>query len=383
MNPFPKIKALSLKAYTKYHENFSLLHNIKKRKNKKNVLLSYIISPFICSKNTQHTNQQEALAIADVFDLLGYNIDVCYFNSRIKINYSNYNCLFGFGNAFINSFYHNNTQKRIYYGTGMHICHQNTATLNRVKEVYRKKGVLIPDSGRIVSNAWSEQTSLVDGMILLGNNTTADTYRTYYDGPIFTQPASYFENTLLEDPLAKNWTQAQKHFLWFGSLGAIHKGLDLLLDIFPSFPEYHLHICGLSPNEKKFIKVYDTELKSSNIHNHGFIDVRSTSYKDLIKKCAFVILPSCSEGQATSLLSVMCNGLIPVLTKYCGIDKQEFTIPIHTLNSDGIISVLSNLKNLSPNECAKLAHKCLHYTREHHSIQMYKQELMKNIIKIL
>lgn len=55
MNPFPKIKALSLKAYTKYHENFSLLHNIKKRKNKKMYFYHtlYLLLFALKTRNTQ------------------------------------------------------------------------------------------------------------------------------------------------------------------------------------------------------------------------------------------------------------------------------------------------------------------------------------------
>lgn len=97
----------------------------------------------------------------------------------------------------------------------------------------------------------------------------------------------------------------------------------------------------------------------------------------------YVILPSCSEGQATSVLTVMCNGLIPFITKYYGIDIQDFTFQINNLNSKGITSAIDRLKGLSPDECRELAKKCLNYTRRWHSIQAYKQKLMQNLSKIL
>ena len=369
--------------YKKIIERRGIIYNINKTNYKKNVLISYIIHPFLYKNLYIHTNAQEALTIADVFNTLGFNIDICQFTLASNLNYKKYNCIFGFGTPLTNSFYQNTSAIKIYYGTGMHIDYQNNSTISRIKEVYKKKGVFLPESGRIVPYTYLEQTSLTDAMILLGNDTIVDTYRKYYDGPIFTQHASYFENILLKDALNKNWAQSQKNFLWFGSSGAIHKGLDLLLDVFPSFPEYHLHICGLNPQEQNFFQAYRTELNAQNIHNYGFINTQSSIYKNLINKCAYVILPSCSEGQATSVLSVMCNGLIPVITECCGIDMQDFTFKIHALNSNGIISAIDNLKKLAPNECANLASKCLNFTRQRHSIQSYKQELMQNLSKIL
>lgn len=378
------IKLVLKKLYSKYKEKYSYIPNVNKTKHKKNVLISYLTFPFIYRKN-QHTHEQESIAIAEVFDALEYNVDIYDCRTSIKIDYSKYDCIFGFGFPLTNSFYNNyrKNQKIIYYGTGMHIFYQNTATLSRVHEVFKKKGILIPESGRVVPYTWSEQTSLVDAMILLGNNTVAETYKKYYSGPIFTQHTSYYERILLDDALEKNWKQAQKHFLWFGSVGAIHKGLDLLLDIFPSLPEYHLHICGLNPKEKRFTQAYKNELKSPNIHNHGFVNIYSQTYKNLIKTCAYVILPSCSEAQATSLINTICNGLIPVTTKYCGIDQYDFIFPIKSLSASGIMSTMDDLKNISPEKCAQLAQDCLSYTRQQYSIESYKQELLKNLIHIL
>lgn len=369
--------------YKKILERRGIIYNIYGTNYKKNVLISYIIHPFIYKNLHNHTNIQEALAIAEIFNSLNFNVDICKFTLTSNLDYKKYNCIFGFGNPLTNSFYQKNNSIKIYYGTGMNIPYQNNSTISRIKDVYKKKGVLLPESGRIIPYTYSEQVSFVDAMILLGNTTVAETYRKYYDGPIFTQSPSYFEHILLDDALEKNWEQAQKHFLWFGSVGAIHKGLDLLLDVFPTRPEYHLHICGLNPKEQNFIETYRIELQYPNIHNHGFVDIYSLEYKNIIKTCSYTILPSCSEAQSTSLINTMCNGLIPIITKQCGIDIQNFIFQIHTLSPNGIISVLDNLKKLTPSECAKLAQKCQHYTRQHYSLKLYKQKLMENITKIL
>ncbi len=42
--------------------------------------------------------------------------------------------------------------------------------------------------------------------------------------------------------------------MWFGSGGMIHKGLDLVLEVFARMQEYHLHICGPVHHEEDFCK---------------------------------------------------------------------------------------------------------------------------------
>lgn len=45
-------------------------------------------------------------------------------------------------------------------------------------------------------------------------------------------------------------------FLWFGSAGAIHKGLDILLDTFKNVPKGELYIAGLCKDEVWLLDEY-------------------------------------------------------------------------------------------------------------------------------
>ena len=177
-----------------YHHfrNNKLVKNFYNANHSRNVLISYIVGPFIKGSDLTHTNSAEALRIAQIFDELCYNVDVVNCVSERILDYNKYDIIFGFGEPLIHSFYKRKRQiLTIYYGTGMHICHQNHETLKRVKEVYERKGKWMPESGRIVDKAWSIQTTLVDAIITLGNTTTEESYRKYYDGPIFNVPASF------------------------------------------------------------------------------------------------------------------------------------------------------------------------------------------------
>ena len=121
-----------------------------------------------------------------VFNELGYNVDIVDYYYEGNINYDKYSIIFGFGEPLINSFYYRNYKiLTIYYGTGMHVAHQNHATLKRIEEVYKKKGKWLLESGRIVDKAWSVQTSLVDNIITLGNDEVVNSYQKYFSRKIY------------------------------------------------------------------------------------------------------------------------------------------------------------------------------------------------------
>ena len=107
---------------------------------KRNVLISYITYPFIYKSEDRfymHTNFIESIEISKIWKNLGFNVDIFNYDYRGKINYSKYDVIFGFGDPLCKYFYNQNPNKRvitIYYGTGMHVCHQNNFTLQRVKD---------------------------------------------------------------------------------------------------------------------------------------------------------------------------------------------------------------------------------------------------------
>ena len=56
-------------------------------------------------------------------------------------------------------------------------------------------------------------------------------------------------------PINKIHKNIKQKFLWFGSTGAIHKGLDILVDAFRYLPDFQLDVYGASLEEIKDIKL--------------------------------------------------------------------------------------------------------------------------------
>ena len=369
--------------YQQYNYN-KMLHNIYNTAYKKNALLSYITIPFKKTSN-KHTNYFEAQTLASILMELGYNVDVIHYQCSRDRDLAKYNLICGFGNIFQKYFESNYSNiKTFYYGTGMHPYFQNSATLNRVKNVYQKKGKWLGKSARFVESSWTHQTSLVDGILALGNEVCTDSYRKYYAGKIFSIPGPYYKVQNARAIIDDKYDGYRTHFLWFGSAGLIHKGLDLLLEYFALHNDLTLHICGLVENEPAFVKVYKQELyNTKNIINHGFIDINSNIFVEILKSCAFTVLPSCSEGGSPSVLTTVGNGgLIPIISKWTTI-STGCEITIDSLDHIGINKAIEKAMNLTDTEIKQMQIENLNYVEEFHSQAKYVDSLKSSISKIL
>lgn len=352
---------------------------------KKKVLISYIVEPFCgIPDNWLHTNRQEAIAIAQAFHSLAYQVDVISYLSKQQINFSQYDCIFGFGDPLCQSYkLGNNSSTIIHYATGMHVTHQNQATLERAKAVFKQKNVWLIESCRVVDSYWAEQAILSDAIIVLGNNMVSETYMRHNNCPIYNVNTTF--NISLPDTTldSKNFSIAKKNFLWFSSGGLIHKGLDLLLNAFSMREDINLHIAGPVYSEPRFIKAFSAELDRPNVFTYGVIDVRSEKFKTLIRSCAFGILPSCSEGQASSIKNLMSNGVLPVVTPECGYDFNKYSFIIEHTDMDSVIQAIDRCQSIDEVELKKLSEMCRTETREHSSIVNFSKKITEALNHII
>ena len=349
--------------------NNKIINNLYKTKFNKSVLISYTIIPFF-SQNNKHTNNQESKIIADIFNKLGYNVDIVHYTNQSNIKYSKYDTIFGFGEPFENSFKHKNL-KRIYYATGAHVFHQNYAEIKRIKNVNTKYNTTILPK-RLVPWTWSLSTSLSDSLIVIGNEWTKSTYTKYTNKDVLPINATALINENSEK-IIRDIDKTRKNFLWFGSSGLVHKGLDLCLEYFIEHKDLILHICG--PMENDFKEVFAEYLERENIHYYGFINVDSQDFIDIVSNCSFTILPTCSEGQATSLLTTMGAGLIPISTKYCGVDIENEGYIIEDLELESIDKIIKIVMSLGNKDIENKSKKLIRYIKEQHSIINFEMNL--------
>ena len=378
-------------SYRGYSINFEpsplFLINVFNTNYNRKVLVSYIIEPFkLESIPLSHSAYTECYTVAKIFNELKYNVDVIDWTEKKEVDYNQYDIIFGMGEVLERVFYSENSEKilKISYPTGCSYDYMNGQSSKRILEFYLRHDKIIPQSSRIVPGHWPLQHKLCDLIVVLGNNFTANTFKEINSNKIKTINSFYFKvhHITISD---KNIDKVKKSFLWFGSCGLIHKGLDLLLDFFNNHSEYILHICGANEDEVKFYEYYNKELSGerANIINHGFVDVNSAYFADILKECCFTILPSVSEGGSPSLVNVIVNGgLIPVAPTITGIEMFGIASLIidKKLSYDDIERKIIEVSCFDNNLITKFSRQFQNYYIDNYTYENYRSSLKQIII---
>lgn len=208
----------------------------------------------------------------------------------------------------------------VYLASGMNHRVYNERFGSRLERIREQRGCDICDC-----RPNDERMSFLreaQAVIGFGNEFTTGTWRQDFSGPVHA-----FDNYGFACPgeITRNEAEARLHFLYFGSQNQVIKGLHLLLEVFKECPDLHLHVAGLYESEKDFCQCYKHELfGTANIHPLGWVQVGSARWREIAGKCAFAVLPACSEGQSGSVVQCMYAGLIPIVTRETGVDVEGF-----------------------------------------------------------
>lgn len=345
-----KSKIFSIKKYLRKVIGYPVIYNasnVSEIAKRKRALLIYLVQPFLINdsdpKIFRHTNQRRSKLIAELLNEWGYVVDVADLNdNKLKLSYrydliishkldddSVKDCLTKNG-------------KIIFLATGMN---RSSFNLNMQKryDAFEKRR----KNNTVIFQKKDEKFPLLDyadAIIAVGNNFTTNSWKIVFKGPIYPINNFAFKEIMFNSK-HKIYEEVNSNFLFFASGPQIGKGLDLLLEIFPKHPTLKLYICSNFKNESDFCEIYQKELyHTPNIHSVGRIAVNSKHFYELVDDCTYVILPSCTEGQAGSVVVCMYSGLIPVVTKESGIDTEDFGI---TLKDDSIETLEKSILALS------------------------------------
>jgi glycosyltransferase involved in cell wall biosynthesis len=347
------------------------------------VLLSYINSPFFLKPGqpvpSSHTNYWESLQMGRTFLELGYCVDVINMHNDRFIPHKHY--------SFLVSTRHNlhrlapllnkDCVKILHCDTAAILFH-NAAELRRLWELYQRSYVTLQPRRFEMP---TRSLEYADYVVCLGNEFTLNTYR-YANKPIYPIPIS--TSVLYDWPEQKSFEACRKHFLWFGSGGLVHKGLDLVLEAFAAMPEYHLTICGPVQCEEDFEQAFHKELyRTPNIHTIGWIDINSPEFKEITDRCVGLIYPSCSEGQNGGVVTCLHAGLIPIISYESGVDAENFGVILRTCTVEEIKTSIQMIASLPVENLKARARQAWEYARTHHTRERFIEEYRKVAIKIV
>lgn len=326
---------------------------------KGNVLVSYMKDSILLKDNDQrlkfHSNRWENREIARIFHDMGYNVDCIDFNVNFYPR-KKYDIMFDIADSFEKyADFLKPGALRLAHLTGSASDYNIRQENIRLENLEKRRGVRLPVE-RQNPNAEKAKPltpSAIDGYTLVGNEHTLRTYPAELQPKITLIHLTGSELSKVKTP--EHYYPQEKEFLWMAGAGPVHKGLDLLLEIFAKHPEWTLNIMGKLNSNKKFLALYHREMfELPNIHYHGLMMPSSDEFNEIIARCFAYINPSCAEATSTATVTALSLGLYPVISYDNGVDLPEGCgIYLDSCSLEEIETALENLWHKRPEQVAR------------------------------
>lgn len=327
-------------------------------KNNKNVLISYVLIPnfYISSYyRSSHNNKLQCYLIVQYFFNKGYNVYLYdYLNYKVDTSIK-YDIFIGHNISFesiSNCVEKSKVIPKILLATGSEPNFGNLQQEKRRIDLLNRNGFSIPLYSNNIVPDLNKVYLKADRILLLGNDFVKSSY-----GVNLRKKIRLINNVTLHPYFEESSTYSRtNNFLFISSVGQVHRGLDILLDVFKEFPDSKLYVLSSFKQEEDFLKYYSSSLlNSSNIIPVGYMNFNNENIKQIVSKVDFVILPSCSEGQSSSIINMMAYGLVPIATENVGLPNlDDYGIVIDNINVfQGVKDSIKLAINLTDHEYEK------------------------------
>lgn len=306
----------------KYFREHRIIANVFNTNFSRNALLAYVTTPFTDGISASHQNQWSVYTLTQILMKMGYNVDVVEFNTKRTRYIKRYDMVIDISPKKAPVYEGALTENciKIAYLTGSNPSWSNKMEQERVNAVNeRKKSKIVARrQADLIANEIEKYTAV----LFIGNDYNLKSYSEFKLPPVYFIPNYGLMHKIARDKFNS------KSFCYIASTGQVHKGLDLLLEVFSIYcTDCELFIFSDFKKEVDFCEAYWRELTAyKNIHAIGFMDTRSSKFSSLVKKCTYMILPSCSEAHCGSVCTAMGFGLIPIVSRECGFEDDEVEI---------------------------------------------------------
>ena len=367
-----------------------LLKDVFRRRRDRRVLLCHLPEAFASDKLPKyHSNLTECYVAARCFDRLGYSVD-CSSRGNEGVDYSPYEIIFGInGNAFLGSFAacKESEPLRIFYSVGAQMTYNFKVTAQRNIAFHERHGLWLLGSNRYIPASGMNyyQAHFADAVICLGDSPILEPFLLDDARSDHYRSLSAFYFKVAEPDKEKDFSKCRKNILWFGSMGLLHKGLDIAIDFAVAYPDYPLHICGGSSSERDFWRYYNPIVeKAPNIHIHGFVDIESPEFVALLDECGILLNPSISESGAVAVLNVLGNGvLMPVYSSGTALDLSDVGVEVPQVSYEDFEKALLVVETMSDDDIATKAWAAHRRIRDGYTLAQYEEKLYNLICEII
>lgn len=327
-------------------------------------------------QNFGHTNRQEMMQMIRVCMENDWCIDVCGcndFSAREQLRADYYDYIIGFGDNFRYAREINPKAYAVIYMT------ENPYDISYARESER----LSYFKERTGRTFHLERTGVyykkddekkADAVICLGD----ETYFSADKKVIRIWPSALKNPTFQLDFSEKKTT----NFMVYGTDGFVHKGNDILIEIFAKHPEWRLYLCGARGREKAKEAGYELP---ANVQPLGFVDTMSEEFNAIVKKCYYLLLPSCSEAPSTAVLTGMRHGMLPVVSRGLGLEGLdaylEYFPDYHTAEVEAVLEKMA-AQGKDEETLKKKSREVMEYADAHYRLCDYTQALREALKQI-
>ncbi|HIF9479231.1 TPA: glycosyltransferase [Photobacterium damselae] len=339
---------------------------------KKKVLISYLLDAFELDieEFKYSTNRQEMLAITSAFIELGYQVDIQDCLSNHYNNKVNYDIVFGFGVPYRKAKLSKDGIRILYCTEG----HPDFSLENETKQIeyFQRRHSVKYKVERSGVYYCSFDYDIADELFVMGEHN-----QKYLIERGFKNVSGIVPTAI--DVHKEILISEERSFIWLGSRGIVHKGLDLLVDVFNKRND-KLHICGVT---KDYFYSKTKIIAGDNIFFHGKVDVNSSFFNnELLPDSSFIIMPSCSEGVSTSVLTGMKFGLIPLVSTNCGIDVNKFgKYVFDSLTIESVENLINSTKQLSNRDLLDLKQKIYNFAKVNFNLPDFEDKFKKLLLE--
>jgi glycosyltransferase involved in cell wall biosynthesis len=347
------------------------------------VLLSYIIESFTTDPEDpvfrSHTHYWETRQMVNTFLEQGYAVDlISYRNTRFRPE-RDYDFFVSARTNFdrISGLLNEACTKVVHLDTA-HWVTNNYHALGRLLDLTRRRKAAPMRSIRLVEH--NQAIENADLATILGNHFTIDSYA-YAGKPVHRIPISSPVEFAWKD---RDIEAIRNNYMWFGSAGFVHKGLDLVLELFAGMPDFHLYVCGPFEQEQEFLEVYHRELfETANIHPVGWVDVNGAKFREVLDCCLGIVYPSCAEGGGGSVIPCMHAGLIPVVSYESSVDIGDYGVLLKDASTGEMEKQVMRLSSLPASELEAMSRAAREFAASTHTREAFAEKYREFVLKVL
>ncbi len=221
-------------------------------------------------------------------------------------------------------------------------------------------------------------------LLLIGNKTVEDTYRTYGTFNKKIQLMNSGVNTEFLFPQDSLLSQEKISVLFCATDLGLRKGILRLISLWNQINETNIRdkvelvVMGqnidFQEEVQKFLKI------NKNVVYKGWIDSTTEEYRKTLQSSHIVLGLSLEEGQVGTILEAMSTGAIPIITKECGIPiSQEDGYLLERFDIKEIISIIQDLIKNSGN-IYRMRINSRNYIIKNHTWKIFSQAMEEIVL---